>query len=200
MGRRATNDINLDLTAYHEAAHAVVGLHLGWKVSWVFVSHKYPDCGLAFIKPRTLIDMDSFVSRPGGAMTFWTQCLRENENYARILLAGPLAEAKLLKKPLRSMGARFDLETVLAIRTGLDQFREMLAEYADIPLDYRTHFYPRVRQQTRRILSCPRLWKAVTVLANDLVHWRYLRGHDVEETVQWVLSPGNQFSFQFRRQ
>lgn len=45
MGQRITRNPDIELTAYHEAAHAVIALHYGWDVHDVNVHMNNPGDG-----------------------------------------------------------------------------------------------------------------------------------------------------------
>jgi len=190
-------DINIDITAYHEAAHAVVALYFGWNIQIVSVDFDNPGNGHTLMSPVVSIKKDISNLKQIDALIFWKQYLKEQENRACIKFAGALAEAKILSTPMRSLGARSDFESILKILYELDSTRKKLRQLIHIPLDYRKGFDTRLRVKTRRLISQPQIWKAICNLADELIIWRTLDGGDVAETVQWTLGPPNQFIFHF---
>lgn len=185
--------LHCELAAYHEAAHAVVSLHYGRMVKEVFISRHLP--GNGWVKSVRLWSPGEFDLRhTRNALLYWARVFSEAEREVKILLAGPLAEAKLLRTPLRSLGARSDLQQALSIHAYLDDLRESLQDIVFIPDHSTAYFLTRMRQQTRRLISQPWCWNAITGLAKDLVGWHRLSGHDVAETVQWSRKPRYQLS------
>lgn len=116
-----------------------------------------------------------------------------------MLLAGPMAEAKVMATPLRSIGATADLKKVRNLLFKLDHLRENTLSHIDIPTDYRSKFFPKLQQETRRLLNDPKIWVSIKVLADDLCDWGTLSGRDIAETVQWGRSPSEkQLNIQYR--
>jgi len=191
--RFAGHALHCELAAYHEAAHAVVALHYGRVVMEARISHHLP--GNGWVKRmRTWLPEAPDTRNPRDALIYWTHVFSEVEREVKILLAGPIAEAKLLRTPLRSLGARSDLERSLSAQVFLDDLRDSLRDVISIPDDQTAHFLERMRRQTRRLIAQPWCWNAITVLAKDLTGWHCLTGHDVAETVQWSKKPRSQLS------
>lgn len=182
-----------ELAAYHEAAHAVVALHDGRVVKEVRISHHLPGNGwVKWVRTRFPDAPDG--RNPRDALLYWTHVLFEVEREVKILLSGFLAEAKLLRTPLRSLGARSDLQRALAAQEFLDNLRELLRDTIFIPGDQTAHFLERMGRQTRRLIAQPWCWNAITVLAKDVMDWHRLSGHDAAETIQWSMKPRRQLS------
>src|SRR3990172_11009749 len=157
------------------------------------ISHHLP--GNGWVKRmRTWLPEAPDTRNPQDALIYWTHVFSEVEREVKIMLAGPIAEAKLLRTPLRSLGARSDLERSLSAQVFLDDLRDSLRDVISIPDDQTAHFLERMRRQTRRLIAQPFSWKAITVLAKDLTGWHCLSGHDVAETVQWSKKPRSQLS------
>jgi hypothetical protein len=109
-----------------------------------------------------------------------------------MLLAGPLAEAKLLGTPLRSLGARRDLDTVLCLLELLRANNEVTVVDPASAADPVGALGRRLRRQTRQLLGQRRVWHAVNTVAEALLSWETLEGDDVMETVSWALGPDRQ--------
>jgi hypothetical protein len=122
------------------------------------------------------------------ALPPWPVVVRDTERRVMTLLAGALAEAKLLGAKLRSHCCESDL--------GRSQLLcGVLAEYRDYLVDERGQALPPVdaaamanalRSKAARVLARPNVWHAVAVLAADLEGWGSLSGHDAADTVQWA--------------
>jgi hypothetical protein len=190
--RIAGHALHCELAAYHEAAHAVVALHCGRVVREVCILPRSPGDG--WVQYETWFPEAPKTRNPRDKLLYWTYVLSEAEREVKIRLAGPLAEAKLLRTPLRSLGARSDLEWALAAQTYLDKLRESLRDTIFIPDEQTSRFLERLRRQTRCLIARSWCWNAVTVLAQDLMGWHRLSGHDVAETVQWSMKPHLQMS------
>lgn len=191
--RFADHALHCELASYHEAAHAVVALHYGRVVKEVRILHHFP--GNGWVKwVRAWFPDAPDTRNPRDTLRYWTHVFSEVEREVKIMLAGPLAEAKLLRTPLRSLGARSDLQRALAAQEFLDNLRESLRDTLFIPGDQTAHFLERMRRQTRRLIAQPWCWNAITVLAKDVMDWHHLSGHDVAETVQWSMKPRRQLS------
>ena len=145
------------------------------------------------------VNVIQWSGRSADALPYWQQSLALEKKYARMLLAGPIAEAKVMATPMRSLGAISDLNKVRNALPLLDALRETLVCHTEISKDYRIKFFPKLQQETRRLLGNPTIWKSVQVLANDLCARSSLTGEDVANTVQWARTTPGQFSFQFTR-
>lgn len=104
-GRRAY----ISVTAYHEAGHAIAGLWQGIWVEKIDVYHHTPGNGQTTFDYSGLVNPFDPNSSPGIALVAWQTEYDMTLRLMRVLLAGPLAEAKFLGKPLRSLGAKSDL-------------------------------------------------------------------------------------------
>ena len=143
--RFAGHRLHCELAAYHEAAHAVVALHYGRVVKEVFISRHLP--GNGWVKRmRTWLPEAPDTRNPRDALIYWTHVFSEVEREVKILLAGPIAEAKLLRTPLRSLGARSDLQRAMSAQAYLDDLHETLRDTVFIPGHHTAHFLERMRR------------------------------------------------------
>jgi len=197
MRKLKNRDVNIDVTAYHEAGHVVVGLYLGCAIDEVMVDIDNPGDGITVYRPNFIGKFSGISLNHRTALSLWNQVLQEHVKLAKISLAGPLAEAKILAKPLRSLGAKSDLDKVMLIYDVLENIRENLSQYADISDNYRQNFSAKLRLQTRRILNKPSVWRAIGDLAHDLIHWHSLQGNDIAETVQLSMARSRQLNLIF---
>lgn len=106
-------------TAYHEAGHALAALREGRRVEEVRLSSSCPDSGLTVLDRGS--DQRLFRSRDpdGDLIPRWHEMLQDRLADIRVSLAGPLAEAKLLNKPLRTLGAALDLYNRIEPQRGI---------------------------------------------------------------------------------
>jgi hypothetical protein len=183
------------VAAYHEAGHAVLAVLHGRQIEHASISRALPGNGMVY-------SAGPVVTRPAPIPAewgrFWSQAKKELEATIRISLAGPLAEAKLLGKPLRCLGSRGDLEKVeylLSLAEGLD---EMASPWITLPRKSTAVLRRRLCRETRRLLARPRVWHMVRALAEDLAGRGSLSGHEIEETLAWSMrAHARQFGFEF---
>jgi ATP-dependent Zn protease len=183
--------IRSQLTAYHEAGHAVVALHCGLGVAAMGISRSDPDRGLTVTR-RAFVNVPEQFGHPSEAGACWLRVVRLAEQVAMTALAGPLAEAKMLGAPLRSLGATSDFAQALSICEALTEVRQALSGHTVLPDGNERDFLDRMCRRTRRLLAHPKRWRAVEELARDLLGWGVLSGADVAETVAWAHRPRGQ--------
>ena len=182
--------VDSQLAAYHEASHAVIGLWLRRKVRRVEIDPLRPGNGQVLFERWSLLDIEP--KDKTSALLVWNHALSNAKGQAKILLAGPLAEAKLLRTPLRSLGSRSDLESTLEILHFLEDVRGRLSNFTEIGSDYSRNFNERLRRQTRRLIGVPKIWRAICLLADDLLVWHELEGDEIATTVQWAFDAEGQ--------
>jgi hypothetical protein len=182
-----------ELAAYHEAGHAVVALHFGVRLKEARIDRQAPGNGRVSLDPLAtdwLREMDSL--GPVTGLSRWLRQLVAVERIAMFYLAGPMAEARHAGKPLRSLGARSDLDLVRSLPPRFELWCSKLN--LDAPSLNDDAFFKYVCRRTRQLLGRQKIWRAVTVLAADLLAWERLPGDEVAETVQWTLTRGTQMS------
>ena len=184
----STTTCYIDVTAYHEAGHAVMCLVHRWPLRHIHISASQPGVGVTHYRQPVLAPPREQLLHPGNIKVLWQQYLDLQETYARIHLAGPLAEAKMLKKPMRADGATSDFGKTLRILKELDDCHAAMQKHVEIPTDYRVDFYDRMQQQTINILKRPQIWNAVELLAIDLIIWNNLEGREAAGTMQEILN------------
>jgi hypothetical protein len=184
---RRTERLQRRITAYHEAAHAVLAFRFGIPVDEIAICStgrlagyvKLSDGPLMFAVEASRCECTSELE--------WALLVRDTEQRAMVSLAGAIAEAKLLGTPLRSHCCESDLRKCLQLCYALCGYREHLVETTAMSLRKidPAEMADRLRGRTQRILGHPNTWRAVTTLARDLEGWGVLTGHDSAETVQW---------------
>lgn len=173
-----------EIAAYHEAGHAVAALLLGIRIVEVRIDHRRPGAGQTVYRVlRSLLEgsREPWTIAPSP----WARSLSREQRRAVFALAGPLAEARLLGAPLRTLGSIGDLESIHQLVCKPTE-RGFVFSHGAVRSGA-NEFFEREIRRTRRILVQPPVWHAVTVVAGDLLTWGSLRGDDVAETVQWAL-------------
>lgn len=173
-----------EVAAYHEAGHAVAALLLGIRIVEVRIDHRRPGAGqTVYWVLRSLLEgsRDPWTIAPSR----WARSLSREQRKAVFALAGPLAEARLLGVPLRTLGSIGDLESIHQLMRKPPEKGFVSCHGAVKP--GANEFFEREIRRTQRLLVQPPVWHAVTVVAGDLLSWGSLRSDDVAETVQWTL-------------
>lgn len=114
---------HIDVTAYHEAGHAVAALRAGRQIHKVIVSKTQPGNGLTYHNPP-LRNPFQLSTGDGNAMAALQYTYRTTCDEMRILLAGPLAEAKASGTHLRSLGSQSDLDKCFRMAFRLVHLRD----------------------------------------------------------------------------
>lgn len=181
-GSRAHHEV----AAYHEAGHAVVALLLGIRIVEVRIDHRQPGAG-----QTVLHSLESARELWTSTPSPWARSLNcEQRRAVVVALAGPLAEARFLGVPLRTLGSIGDFESIHQLMCKPPEKGFVFCHGAMRP--DANEFFKREIRRTRRLLVQPPVWRAVSVVAGDLLSWGSLRGDDVAETVQWARGDGLQ--------
>ncbi len=181
-GSRAYSEV----AAYHEAGHAVAALLLGIEIEEVRIDRNRPGNGTTIY--RTGPSLWEGYRMPKSAAPSRLACaLSRRQRVAVFFLAGPLAEAKRLGVPLRSLDASGDFEYIHVLMRGSDA-----CQHGEV-LPGAEHFFDTAVRRTRGILGQPSTWRAVTEVARELLMWGRLSGDDLAVTAQWARAGGRQF-------
>lgn len=160
------DDADLELTAYHEAGHALVAVLLGGRVK------------LVTIEP----DRDDGPARHGDAQIVWPRKLTDRD-FARlavqVCLAGPTAEMIYSGDPFHPG----------LVAEWADDWRTAWSVAAELHLDERTRlkFLEQVSIDLYHRLKHDDLWPALAALADHLLAHETLEREQVEEVLgEWL--------------
>jgi hypothetical protein len=159
---------HIDITAYHEAGHAIAAISSGRYVQGVFVSYDHPGNGLTISKKCRFENPFSPQTSSGSALAAWELTLAHVKTEMKISMAGPLAEAKLLGKPLRSIGAEHDLIYCEGLADRLDDVRNYNYQQYGISTTPGYQVMNDVRKSTRRWIARPKTWDLIGLVARKV--------------------------------
>jgi len=182
------------ITAWHEAAHAVVAFRFGIRVDELAICPSGPLAGYVRMLRPSMISLRSTWDDATSRLS-WALVRRDTEHHVMVRLAGPIAEARLFGTPMRSHACESDLNSAIRLCDLLENYRTHLAARGvRVPAVPANDLAARLHRRTRYVLAYPRTWKAVRVLAADLEGWSRLMGHDAADTVQWTRRIDRQLS------
>ena len=169
----------IGVAAWHEAGHALAAMREGRWVVAVEVSAAIPGNGVTRQLVRRRQNRFNPVSGLGSARAAWLDTLDRYLAELRVALAGPLAEAKAINRPLRSFGCHLDLEKCELLARRLQHLRECVeAEGVDCgpPID---ELFNEQRKRVRRWLGRPENWGAIERIARQLTLERRMTAREV---------------------
>ncbi len=176
-----SHSAHIAITAFHEAGHVVAALAEGNRVVSVEVSRRQPGSGVAYIiYAQHKNPFDGGQVAPESA---WHHALEQQLGVIRSLLAGPLAEAKFIGKPMRSLGSVSDFERCLKKIEDLQPYHDYLrACGGDLAAFCPYEVLNRERMKVRRWLARRRVWACMTYLAEALTQRERL----YEKEILWL--------------
>ena len=157
------------MTAYHEAGHALALLHEGRQVRGIFLSPTHPENGTCLSGARKKNPYDVMKNK-GSAKAAWIKTQQSTYADIRIALAGPLAEAKIIGKPLRALGSKSDLDSCIYQVERLARLRSFMAGYIKVKPLNPEQIFEAEKRRTSRWLRRPEIWAAVSLVAFVLFH------------------------------
>lgn len=173
------SDVLLNVTAWHEAGHALAAMREGRPLRHVVIEHDRPGFGQTRYDPDTWQQRYCPKKSHGNARAAWEEALANHLSRLRITLAGPLAEARKLGQPMRALGAWYDFEDTYWLAQSL----------MTVQLDLRKHgvyFVPNVPslfnlecRRVRHWLARPVTWSAINRIAQALIEQGELSARDV---------------------
>ncbi len=160
-----------------------MALYVGRQVARVSVCDTYPGNGRCTHRVGSKPGSYAPWGGRGSAHAAWLESLERIKADMRILLAGPLAEARALGKPLRSLGSRSDLERALLLGRRLEDLSFMMQFYGPVKRVIGHEILASLRKETRATLGRPGIWRTVTTLARALERERVLDATRIHELI-----------------
>ncbi len=166
---------HIDITAYHEAGHALAALKVGRYVPAVMVEQSNPGQGVTRLwhPPPNPFDL---ARNPDFA---WRHTYQTILDSMFISLAGPVAEAKLLHKPMRHLGSYSDYENSMELCLRLRLLAEYVLDYTDTPTIKVGELLDQQRDRTKRWVSHPNNWRNIESIARALIARGQLTGDEL---------------------
>ena len=158
-------NVHIITTAFHEAGHTVAALKAGRYVEYLYISRKKPGNGFTLYHKLDIYNPFYPGSTYESVLTAWNFALNNIKKEMSVLLAGPLAEAKYLNLPLRSLGAISDLDKCQNLANRVDVLYGFYNGFYSIPLCEGYKVMNQMRVSTRRWLGQPKTWNTIKLLA-----------------------------------
>jgi len=184
------------VAAYHEAGHAIAALSEGRAVSLIEVSHAVPGNGICGFSRRQRNPYE-VARNTGTAKAAWLYTQATIRSDIRIALAGPLAEAKALGQPLRSLGARSDLVSCEVLANKLVILNEYISDFAEIGSIDGKEILNLERAHVRRWLAQPAIWRSVQTVTEALQVHKCVNGSGLNLLVGAALNKTGQGQLRF---
>lgn len=198
MPRLLGENVRRSATAFHEAGHSLAAIREGRRIGHVSVSRRNPGSGYVhFMEDVQRQCPHDPTLGPGSAVAAWQHSLAVSLSDIRILLTGPLAEAKALGQSMRVAHAHADFRECHAIAGHLDARWDALAEYTALPGFRVADVLNEQRAHVRRWLGRPKAWTVIQRIANALEHRAVLDKTDVTRELLAVYSPPAQKDLMF---
>lgn len=132
------------------------------------VFHTLPGNGRIIHSPFARDYRFSPLGNRGSTKAAWIFTLERKLANVRILLAGPLAEAKKLGKPLRAIGAASDLAACRNIASSLGHLNEFIYHQAGVGILDPHELLNEQRNRVKRWLARRVIWAAIDRIALEL--------------------------------
>lgn len=187
---------HIAIAAYHEAGHAIAALSERRAVSLVAVSTDEPGNGICRCSRRRRNPYEVTFNK-GTAKAAWLYTLATIRSDIRISLAGPLAEAKALGKPLRSLGARSDLVDCEVLANRMVVLNEYISQFAKVDCIAADKILNLERAHVRRWLAQPAIWRSVQIVTQALQKHKYINGAGLDTLVGIALNKTGQSQLRF---
>jgi hypothetical protein len=156
-------------TAYHEAGHAIAALKMKRFVHRLAVDHNNPGRGVTWYNSAA-DNPYNIASLSDNSQLAWKYTYDTTLDDIFILLAGPMAESKLLARPLRQLGNKRDLDTCMELVTMLDARARMDRKWTEIPSIKGAELLNHMRGRTRAWVNGKKTWNAISVVATALIN------------------------------
>lgn len=168
MTRRGSRT-HIGVAAWHEAGHALAAMREGRWVVAVEVCETVPGSGVTRQLVRRRRNRFNPALGPGNARASWEDSLSRSLSDLRVILAGPLAEARAINRPLRAPGAVTDFEKCRHFVMRLEALREFVES---VGVDCGAPIADRFNEERGRVcrwLAHPVNWLAIEKIACQLM-------------------------------
>jgi len=169
MGKIPGERTHINVAAIHEAGHALACLREGRQVFSVSVDRDAPGAGLCTHAKRPPNPFNIALG-PGSARAAWEHTWATTSADIRISLAGPLAEAYALRKPLRHIGAISDLENCLYMAERLIDLGRYMEQQVPIAVVEPKKLLEAQKTNVRRWIHRTKNWEAIKLIASVLAY------------------------------
>ena len=174
----SSNSSHIDVTAFHEAGHVIATLAEGDRVAFVRVSRHEPGAGVTRVLNKDR--KNPFACGQGALASAWHYVLESRLKLVRPILAGPLAEAKRLGAPLRTLGSVNDLERCLLKIEELQSHYDFLSGLGGkLPAFCPYAVLNNERSRVRRWVAQPKVWTCIRHLAEALMRQEHLDENEI---------------------
>lgn len=172
----------VQIAGYHEAGHALACLWQGFWVETIAVYRHTPGAGTTHFRLTDLENPHDPASGPGIAKVAWQVEYHNARRLMRVMLAGPLAEAKAVGRPLRSLGSEPDLVACKEIVRHLYRYWQSLPQEAGVEWPG-GRMINTTRDEVRRWLRQHQNWERVRWAGILLARLRKMSGDQLAEMV-----------------
>ncbi len=183
--------IHLSVASWHEAGHLVMALHEGLRVVRARVSGELPGNGAVSHWPLGPTRIDPTLG-PGNARLAWEETLSRTRTRMRVSLAGPVAEARALGTPLRSLCAEHDFKSAFRLANRLLVLWEAFGVWQAAPRPVPLDLLNEQRRWVARWLARPRSWSLVACYARALERHRHLNADQIWSLYEQHAAPPDQ--------
>jgi hypothetical protein len=159
----------ISVAAWHEAGHALAAMREGRWVVAVEVSAALPGNGVTRQLVRRRPNRFNPMRGRGNARAAWLDTLERYLPEIRVALAGPLAEAKAVNRPLRALGAELDLRRCQQLIRRLEDLRGFIESRGVDCGPPIAELVDEQRRRVRRWLGRPHNWGAIERIAHHLM-------------------------------
>lgn len=193
---RPGSQTHMAAAAFHEAGHALMALREGRQVSKIIISRTLPGngCCRTAIRPPNPF---SLIQGRGSARAAWRHTFDTTTADIRILLAGPMAEAKATGTSLRSLGAVSDLQCSLLLASRLNTLYAHVSEFADIEPIQPSRLLEEEKRRVRRWISVPKNWAVVGRIACAVLWYGEIDRRQLDNIIGWCGLANRQSTFSF---
>lgn len=168
------------IAGYHEAGHALACLWQKFWVERIDVFRHTPGAGVTRFHLSDLLNPYDPDVNPACALVAWQIEYNNAKRLMRVMLAGPLAEAKATGTPMRSLGSMQDLQTCHEVVRYLYRYWKALPEEAGIEWPG-GRIVNATRDEVQRWIRRPANWERIRRSAIYLARCHEVTGEQFAE-------------------